>query len=250
MNKIVGAEIVLNDEIAREIFMLKLKLPVNYPIPEPGQFVNLYLNDGSFMLPRPISVCDYSENLLTLVYAVVGQGTKMISDYFVGSRIRVSTPLGKGFSTDGSSPCLLVGGSFGVVPLLLLAKELVAQGQTDVRAAFGFHNETLLVEKFPCTVEVATEDGSCGFKGNVVELLEQIVIPKDTRIFACGSKPMLRALAQFAAGRGLSLQVSMEERMGCGYGACVSCVCKTVRGSRKVCEDGPVFDSGEVVWDE
>jgi len=250
VNKIVTAEIAENSEIAKEMFRLRLKLPGDYPRPKPGQFVNLYLNDASLLLPRPISVCDYEQGLLTLVCAVVGKGTEMISGYGVGTKIRVSTPLGNGFSTGGSGHYLLVGGSFGVVPLLLLAKELAAQGRTDVRAFLGFYDETLIVEEFPCVVEVATDVGSCGFKGNVVELLECSEIPVGTQILACGSKPMLCALSKFAAERGLYLQVSMEERMGCGYGACVGCVCKTTKGNRKVCDDGPVFDASEVIWDE
>jgi len=248
-SKVVMAEITQNSEIAHELFKFRLKLPADYPRPKPGQFVNVYLNDASLLLPRPISVCDYTQGELTLVIAIVGRGTKMITGYSVGTKIRVSTPLGNGYATDRIGPCLLVGGSFGVVPLLLLAKELLAQGRTDVRAAFGFRSETVLVEEFPCDVEVATDDGSCGFKGSVVELLEQSEIPAGTQIFACGAKPMLRALTRFATERGLSLQISMEERMGCGYGACVGCVCKTVGGNRKVCEHGPVFDSSEVIWE-
>ena len=250
MSKIVVAEVAKNNEIAQGILELRLSLPGGYPTPEPGQFVNLYLNDTSLLLPRPISVCGHEENLLTLVYAVVGRGTGMISGYGTGTKVRVSTPLGNGFTPDSAGPCLLVGGGVGVPPLLFLAKKLSAQGRTDVRAVLGFRSEPFLADEFPCAAEAATDDGCAGFRGNVVELLEQSDIPAGARIFACGPKPMLHSLARFAGERGLALQVSLEERMGCGYGACVGCVCKTAKGSRKVCEDGPVFDASEVIWDE
>ena len=174
----------------------------------------------------------------------------MVSGYGAGTKVRVSTPLGNGFASDSAGPCLLVGGGVGVPPLLFLAKKLAAQGMTDVRAVLGFRSEPFLVDEFPCAAEAATDDGCAGFKGNVVELLEQSELPTGARIFACGPKPMLRALARFAGERELALQVSLEERMGCGYGACVGCVCKTAKGNRKVCEDGPVFDASEVIWDE
>jgi len=250
VSEIVICEITQNTEIARGIFELRLQLPAGYPRPEPGQFVNLYLKDASLLLPRPISVCGCAGGALTLVYAVAGRGTEMISGYGVGSKIRISTPLGRGFAASGTGPSLLVGGGVGVPPLLFLAEELAAQGRADLRAVLGFRSRPFLAGEFRCAVEVATDDGSVGFKGNAVELLAGSDIPTGTRIFACGPKPMLRSLARFASARGLTLQVSLEERMGCGYGACVGCVCKTVSGNRKVCEDGPVFDASEVIWDE
>lgn len=246
MSKIEIAKIISNNEIASGIFKMRLSFPVEYPQPEPGQFVNVYLNDKSCLLPRPISVCDWEDGVLTLVYAVVGDGTKMISGYASGERIRISTPLGNGFSMEGLERCVLVGGGVGVPPLLYLAKKLTA----SVRVVLGFRSEPFLADEFPCEVEIATEDGSAGMKGNVIDLMENINTSGCVQILACGPKPMLKALADFAAGRGLSLQVSMEERMGCGYGACVGCVCKTMNGNRKVCEDGPVFDGSEVNWDE
>ena len=116
-------------------------------------------------------------------------------------------------------------------------------------AVLGFKSGPFMVDEFPCEVKIATEDGSVGFKGNVVDLVKNICTSVNIQMLACGPKPMLRALTEFA-GRRFSLQVSLEERMGCGYGACVGCVCKTIGGNRKVCEDGPVFDGCEVVWDE
>jgi len=229
---------------------MSLNLPADYPRPEPGQFVNLYLNDESLLLPRPISVCDWADGVLTLVYAVVGVGTKVMSSYGRGARIRISSPLGNGFACDGIKSCVLVGGGVGVPPLLYLAKRLAAEGCVNILVVLGFRSEPFLDIEFPCGVQVATDDGSYGFKGNALELLEKVAIPAGTQLLACGPKPMLGALAKFAAERGIELQVSLEERMGCGYGACVGCVCKTTDGSRKVCEDGPVFSGGEVIWDD
>jgi len=250
LSGVCTAEIIGNDEIAPGIFKLRLRLPAGYQRPEPGQFVNLYLNDPSRLLPRPISVCGWHESVLTLVYAVVGAGTRAISGYGIGAKIRVSTPLGNGFAVQPVKSCILVGGGVGVPPLLYLANRLAENGR-DALAVLGFRGEPFLTDEFPCAVEVATDDGSAGFKGNVVELLEKLNLPASgTQILACGPKPMLGALAKFAAKRGIALQVSLEERMGCGYGACVGCVCKTAGGSRKVCEDGPVFAGDEVIWDE
>jgi len=247
MNSMVIAEITENNEIAQGIYKLCLKLPTHYPRPNPGQFVNLYLNDQSRLLPRPFSVCNWVEGTLTLVYAVVGEGTKIISNYRIGSQIRISSPLGSGFTTEGSKNCMLVGGGIGTAPLLFLAKTLIVNNQ--LRAMLGFKSEPFLFDEFPCTTEIATDNGAVGFNGNVLELLDSANIPSDTQLFACGPKPMLRELARFADERGFALQVSIEERMGCGYGACVGCVCKTINGNRKVCEDGPVFDGKEVIWD-
>ena len=248
MDKIVIAEIISNHEIACGIFKMLLRLPDDYPCPDPGEFINIYLNDKSRLLPRPISVCDWEEGVLTLVYAIAGSGTKILSDYGCGVKIRISTPLGNGFLTEGTESGILVGGGVGVPPLLFLAKHLT--GRVPVRVILGFRSEPFLADEFPCKAEIATDDGSAGYKGNVMDLLGMQEIPTDTKIFACGPKPMLTALAWFAKESGLALQVSLEERMGCGYGACVGCVCKTIAGNRKICEDGPVFDGAEVVWDE
>ena len=253
MERIILAEILHNHEIAKGIFKIHLRIPADYPEPRPGQFVNLYVNDKSMLLPRPISVCDWEEGMLTLVYAVVGEGTQIISRYARGVQMRCSTPLGNWYLGLGlglgMNMCLLVGGGVGIPPLLYLTRQLEEHMQ-NVKAVLGFKSEPFLNDEFPCDVEISTDDGSAGFKGNVIELLETMDIPSETQIFACGPKPMLKALAEFAGLRGIPLQVSLEAHMGCGYGACVGCTCKTIHGNRKVCEDGPVFDGSEVVWNE
>ena len=239
MSEVVRAKILLNQEIAKGVFKMQLMLAQSYPQPEPGQFVNVYLNDASRLLPRPLSVCDWKDGLLTLVYAVVGEGTRILSGY--SNTVRVTTPLGNGFSKD--SPALLVGGGLGVPPMVYLSRFL-----SDARVVLGFRSQPILAEEFPFTVEIATDDGSVGTKGNVVDLLKQSGVAAGTKIYACGPKPMLKALNDFALSQGLDIEVSLEERMGCGYGACVGCSCKTVNGKRKVCEYGPVFEGKEVVW--
>ena len=237
--------IIDNQEIAKGIYKMRLKY--EHPKPEPGQFVNIYLNDESRLLPRPISVCDWNEGVLTIVYAVVGAGTKILSTYKPRIDVRVSVPLGKGFSPEGGKKILLVGGGVGVPPLLYLAKSLK---DVSTRAVLGFRSEPFLADEFPCTVETATDDGSYGFHGNVIELLKKTGVEPSTKIFSCGPKPMLKAITEFAIEHGLEVEISLEERMGCGYGACVGCTCKTTNGNRKVCEDGPVFNGKEVLWNE
>jgi dihydroorotate dehydrogenase electron transfer subunit len=244
MNRVGYLKIIKNFNIAESIYTLQVELPADYPQPRAGQFVNVYLNDAGRLLPRPLSVCDFAPGVLTLAYVVAGGGTSLLSGYAPGTMLRVSTPLGNGFSPENEKPALLVGGGLGVVPLVYLAKQM-----QKPRIALGFRSEAFLTEAFPCPADIATEDGSSGFKGNIVEMLRQTDIPAGTVLYACGPKPMLKALTDFAAERGCTVQVSLEERMGCGYGACVGCVCKTKNGNEKVCEDGPVFMGSEVEWD-
>jgi dihydroorotate dehydrogenase electron transfer subunit len=233
-----------NAALVPGLFRLRLRPPEGYPRPEPGQFVCLYLNDAGRLLPRPFGVCDYSpDGTLTLAYAVVGAGTKALSAYPAGTELRVSAPQGKGFRTEGFASCVLVGGGAGIPPLLYLAKAL--QGRVPVRAVLGFRGKPFLLDEFPCPVEIATDDGSAGFRGNAVELLNRSGAG-DACVCACGPEPMLRALAETSDAA--HLQAALERRMGCGYGACLACVCQTKTGRRKVCEDGPVFNLREVEW--
>jgi dihydroorotate dehydrogenase electron transfer subunit len=180
--------------------------------------------------------------------------------YAPGTRLRVSAPLGNGFDTDppgGMTRATLVGGGLGAAPLLSLAEALAAKGSPPVRAVLGFGREPFLTREFEDLCDetlVATEDGSAGFRGDVVSLLKETPFMGGEHMFACGPAPMLRALSRFAGGQGTPLQASLEERMGCGYGACLGCVCNTAGGEtavtrRRVCRDGPVFDGREVVWD-
>ncbi|MDR1246010.1 MAG: dihydroorotate dehydrogenase electron transfer subunit [Clostridiales Family XIII bacterium] len=258
------AEIVRNEEVAayvyRMILLINDKAGTPYPAPLPGQFVNVYLNDAGRLLPRPISACDWSNERLTLVFGAVGAGTRQMAAYAEGTRLRVGAPEGCGFDTGaarGMNRAILVGGGLGAAPLLLLADALRGYGSCAVRAVLGFGSEPFLLREFEerCDeVFVATDDGSAGFHGNAADLLKELSVSGGDSLFACGPAPMLRVLSRFAGGQGIPLQVSLEERMGCGYGACLGCAC-TVAGAeetalrRRVCRDGPVFNGSEVIWD-
>lgn len=218
----------------------------------PGQFVSLYCHEKSQLLPRPISICeiDKSKGALRLVYRVVGKGTDEFSTYSAGDDVQVLGPLGNGFSLGGEHP-IVIGGGIGVPPMLQLSKELMNKSV----AVLGYRdNQLFLKEQFEqvADVYVATDDGSVGTHGTVVDVLRQEHITGDV-IYACGPKPMLAAVKAFAEEKGILCYVSMEERMACGIGACLGCVCKTKHEDEhshvhnaRVCKDGPVFLAEEV----
>ena len=224
--KVVLGKVLLNEMIEKDVYKMVIRQEEAAKSAAPGQFVNLYTKSESMLLPRPISICEIGTDTLTLVYGVVGKGTKEFSSYNVGDAIKLTTALGNGFTPADAKVHVLVGGGIGV-PLRL--------------------------EELGVKVYVATDSGAHGFKGNVVELMEEKGLVGDY-YYSCGPKPMLRALAAFCEAKGKPVQVSLEERMGCGYGACVGCVCKTKAANevgyeqQKVCKDGPVFLGSEVVW--
>ncbi len=219
-----------------------------------GQFVNLYCREGSRLLPRPISICeiDKQNNTLTLVYGVVGKGTDEFSKIRAGEYIELLGPLGNGYHIDESlDKHILVGGGIGIPPLLELVKQL--KGEKYVY--LGFRTGEYLAEefrKYGARVYIATDDGSVGLKGTVVDLLRENHA-EGNMVYACGPKPMLKAVASWAEEMEIKTQLSLEERMGCGIGTCVGCVVKIKAEDtwnyKKVCVDGPVFWSEEVVWD-
>lgn len=206
---------------------------------KPGQFVNIKI-PGQF-LRRPISVCDAEEGVLTIIYKVVGEGTDKMSQMAVGTELDVLTCLGNGYNMEKAGPSpLLVGGGVGVPPLYALAKRLTAQGKT-VSVVLGFNTEAEVFYEqefraLGCEVVVTTVDGSYGTKGFVTAAIDG----RQSYYYACGPLPMLKALI---AHTGTNGEVSMEERMGCGFGACVGCTIETTEGYKKVCKDGPVFES-------
>ncbi len=222
-----------------------------------GQFVSLYSRDGSKILPRPISICeiDRASHTLRFVYRVVGQGTEEFSSLKKGDEIRLLGPLGNGFpEVDG--PVVLVGGGIGVPPMLETAKTFRAAGrsQSEVISVMGYRDKTFLQEEFEkySTMYIATDDGSTGIHGTVVDALRSEGITRGT-ILACGPKPMLRALRDYAREHDMTCFISMEERMACGIGACLGCVCKTKNvddhskvHNTRICKDGPVFLAEEV----
>lgn len=209
-----------------------------------GQFVNIKL-DGLF-LRRPISVCDCDGENLTLIYKVVGKGTEQLSK-MTGGRLDLLTGLGNGYDTEksGSLP-LLIGGGVGVPPLYLLAKNLIKEGKkVGVILGFNTSSEVFYEDEFRClgcNVKVTTADGSKGIKGFVTEALSEF---EYTHVFTCGPEPMLKAVYKNITTSG---QFSFEERMGCGFGACMGCTCKTLTGYKRICRDGPVMMKEEIVF--
>lgn len=213
-------------------------------ITRPGQFVNIKL-DGLY-LRRPISICDAEEGKLTLIYKVVGKGTEQMRDMTEGN-LDILSSLGNGYDTSlsGERP-LLVGGGVGVPPLYLLAKELRKEGK-EVSIILGFNtkDEIFYEEEFKalgCKVYVTTVDGSYGIKGFVTEAMKEIDY---THFFTCGPEPMLKAVWNASTTSG---QLSFEERMGCGFGACMGCSCKTLTGFKRICKDGPIMMKEEILW--
>ncbi len=210
-----------------------------------GQFVNILL-DG-FYLRRPISVCDRAEGLLTLVYKVVGKGTEKMSRMTAGETLDILTGLGNGYdlSVAGERP-LLLGGGVGVPPMYLLAKDLIAQGKkVSVILGFNTKDEIFYEEEFRALgadVTVTTVDGSYGVKGFVTDAMRTMDY---TYFYTCGPEPMLKAVWNASTTSG---QLSFEERMGCGFGACMGCSCKTKYGNKRICKDGPVMKREEIIW--
>ena len=209
-----------------------------------GQFVNITL-EGKF-LRRPISVCDYDNSTLTIIYKVVGKGTAQMKEMAAGQQLDILTGLGNGYdlSCAGDSPVLL-GGGVGVPPMYHLAKKLVAMGKSvSVILGFNTASEIFYEEEFKalgCSVTVTTVDGSYGVKGFVTDALPE----RYSHFYTCGPEPMLKAVYRATVTSG---QMSFEERMGCGFGACMGCSCKTLTGYKRICKDGPVMRKEEIAW--
>ena len=236
-------EIIENKPLTRDVMRMVLSGDIS-AITAPGQFVNIAL-EGKF-LRRPISVCDYDQNTLTIIYKVVGKGTAQMQGMKPGEKLDILTGLGNGYdlSCAGEYP-LLIGGGVGVPPMFNLAKELVEQGKkVTVILGFNTKSEIFYEEEFKalgCTVTVTTVDGSYGVKGFVTNALPETY----THFYTCGPEPMLKAVYKATATSG---QMSFEERMGCGFGACMGCSCKTLTGYKRICKDGPVMRKEEILW--
>ena len=239
-------EIVENRPLTGSVYQMTLKGDTS-AISHPGQFVELSLE--GFFLRRPISVCNYDEGTLTLIYKVVGKGTAQMANLTQGTKLSALTGLGNGFndSVDCSS-ALLVGGGVGVPPLYRLARNLIAQGKS-VTVVLGFNTASEVFyqsefEALGAKVIVATADGSAGCKGFVTDAIAQNNIEAEY-FYSCGPLPMLRALTTALDIPG---EISLEERMGCGFGICMGCSIQTASGPKRVCKEGPVFKKEEILW--
>lgn len=234
-----------NIPLTDNVYKMRLEGDVS-DITNPGQFINIKL-DGLY-LRRPISVCDRDENSVTIIYKVVGTGTKQLSE-LKSESLDVLTGLGNGYNTSlsGDRP-LLVGGGVGVPPLYMLAKQLISEGK-KVTVVLGFNskNEIFYEQEFKdlgADVYVTTVDGSYGIKGFVTDAIGNIDY---SYVYTCGPEPMLKALYKNIKTSG---QFSFEKRMGCGFGACMVCSCKTITGYKRICKDGPVLEKEEILWED
>ncbi len=241
--------IIRQEQLASDVFSMWIETKDIALNAKPGQFVSIYSKDGSRLLPRPISICELDGNKLRMVYRVVGKGTDEFSGYKAGQKLDVLGPLGNGYTLDNKK-AILLGGGIGVPPMLELAKQL----NCEKSIVLGYRDVLFLNDEFEKygDVYIATEDGSAGTKGNVLDAIRECGITGDV-IYACGPKPMLRAIKTFAEENGMEAFISLEEKMACGIGACLACVCKTkdvdhhshVHNAR-ICKEGPVFNAKEV----
>ena len=250
--KQVMAEIIRHTSLSDGIFDMTLKAEEIAKEAKAGQFISVYLNNKSKILPRPISICgiDKEAGTLRIVYRTVGDGTKELSDYKEGEMVKILGPLGNGF-TQKDKKAILIGGGIGIPPMLELMKQL----DCDKTAVLGYRDSDMfLKDEFEAVgdVVISTEDGSFGTKGNVIDAIKEQGV-EGSIIYACGPTPMLRGIKAYAEEMGIEAQISMEERMACGIGACLACVCKSKEKdghsnvhNKRVCKDGPVFLSTEV----
>lgn len=254
LKKKVWATVVEQKQLAPQIYDLWLETDLAKEA-KAGQFVGLYPQDKSTLLPRPISICeiDHNRQRLRLVYRLAGQGTAEFSTYEVGKKVALLGILGNGFPQEAGEgkTVFLIGGGIGIPPLMQLAKEL----QADKQLLLGYRDSHLFLAeeiKNYGSLYIATEDGSTGTQGNVMDAIRENGLEAEV-IYACGPMPMLRATKSYAAEKGIPAYLSLEERMACGVGACLGCVCKTVKtdhhshvNNTRICTDGPVFLADEI----
>lgn len=250
MKKYIDACILSQNMIGKDIYSLWIKAGEVAEAALPGQFINVYTDDASLLLPRPISICEISkaQGTLRLVYRLAGKGTKRISRLSSGDEVKILGPLGNGFPIKGGR-ALLIGGGIGIPPMLELAKNL-----EDPVIVAGYRDEIFLKNELASAGElhISSENGIIGVKGNVMDAIKADNLSGDV-IYACGPLVMLSAVKKYATENKIPAYISLEERMACGVGACLGCVCKTVKenshthvNNARVCTEGPVFDAEEV----
>lgn len=250
-----NVSIVSQEKLASDVFSMWIQTKDIAKNARAGQFISVYSKDGSRLLPRPISICEVEGDRLRIVYRTVGKGTKEFSEYGAGDTLDVMGPLGNGY-TKLNKKAILMGGGIGIPPMLELARELKNGGYdvSDADIVLGYRDELFLNEELAQygRVTIATEDGSAGTKGNVLDAIKAEGIKGDV-IYACGPTPMLRAIKTYAKENGIECYLSLEEKMACGIGACLACVCKSKEiddhshvHNKRVCKEGPVFNAEDV----
>ncbi len=248
----LSATVVSQEALTEDIYSMWIQADEIAAAAKAGQFISVYTKDAGKLLPRPISLCeiDKEQGRLRIVYRTAGAGTKEFSRYRAGDSVSIMGPLGNGFPTDSHKKAFLIGGGIGIPPMLELAKALDCEKQM----VLGYRDVLFLNKEFEPygSVRVATEDGSAGTKGNVLDAIRENGLDAEV-IYACGPTPMLRALKTYAEESGIECWLSLEEKMACGIGACLACVCrsKEIDGhshvhNKRICKDGPVFRAQEV----
>ena len=268
----IKVKILSRKEVAPNIYLMKLKAPEIVQDALPGQFIHIKCSKDNYpLLRRPLSIhrIDKEKGEIYILFQVVGEGTKLLAQRKVGDNLDILGPIGNGFNIyPESKKIMIVGGGIGVAPLLALCEESIRKGK-EVRVFIGALKKELVIgeenfRKLGAKVDVATDDGSYKYKGLVTDLLEGSIREGwlADQIFACGPKPMLRKIVEISLDAHIDCQVSLEERMGCGIGACLGCVCKIKVKEKnnnqnqikyiykRVCVDGPIFEGSEVVWDD
>lgn len=244
MKSIQTYKILQNEPLTQNVYKMILEGDTSW-VTNPGQFINITIDTE--YLKRPISLCDYDDSTLTIIYKVVGVGTSWMAKQEVGKEIEVLVGLGNGFTPQQSKHALLVGGGVGVPPLYRLCKDLIEKGvEVEVVLGFNTKSECFYENEFKllgASVTVCTVDGSYGTKGFVSEVIQGDL--KNYPYYSCGPLPMLKAVFDASNTQG---QLSFEERMGCGFGACMGCSCKTLTGYKRICVEGPVMKSEEILW--
>jgi len=266
----IKVQILSTEEVAPNIFLMKLSAPIIAQDALPGQFIHIKCSKNNTpLLRRPISIhrIDKKKGEIHILFQVKGEGTKLLTQRAVGDYLDIMGPIGNGFTIyPESKKIIIIGGGIGVAPLFALAEKSVIEDK-EVRVLIGASKKEMVISErsiknLGVKVEVATDDGSYRYKGFVTELFEKTI--KEgwlaDQVFACGPKPMLRKVADIASKCSAHCQVSLEERMGCGIGACMTCVCKikikeqeTAKEGyqyKRVCIDGPIFEASEVIWDD
>ena len=234
-----------NKKIAKDVFLMVLEGDTQY-ITAPGQFINILVE--GFYLRRPISICDWDDKTITIIYKVVGKGTEAMAEMTAGKKLDILTGLGNGFTAqEGSTKPLVIGGGVGAPPMYGVAQHLIEKGaKPTVILGFTSKDDVFYEEEFKalgCDVYVTTNDGSYGTKGFVTDVIKNL--EGYDYFYTCGPMPMLKAIAGATECSG---QLSFEERMGCGFGGCMGCSCKTLTGNKRICTEGPVLVKEEIIW--